>query len=218
LRPSIAFDLDGTLIDSKFAIASSVNLVLKRNALPPMEDEFIFSTIGRPIEEVFSLSNCSVESISNLVSQFREELAVNGYRTTYVMPNARIALRKLMRARFQLHIVSNKPAALSRIVLEQLGLLENFKIIVGPKPLAPKPDPSMLQYLADHSESEIIAMVGDTDDDLNCAKRFGTCGLIYRPTNLQIESSSASLADRNSFSDFIDLPDRIFEIKDNQND
>ena len=52
----IIFDLDGTLIDSKYDIAASVNLTLGDLDLPTLPPEEIFTFVGDGVKRLLRLS------------------------------------------------------------------------------------------------------------------------------------------------------------------
>ena len=52
----VIFDFDGTLIDSKYDIATSVNLTLKDLGLPVRSTEEIFSFVGDGVKHLLRLS------------------------------------------------------------------------------------------------------------------------------------------------------------------
>ena len=52
----LIFDLDGTLIESKWDIAASVNLTLAELGLPQRSEEEIFGFVGDVVKQLLRLS------------------------------------------------------------------------------------------------------------------------------------------------------------------
>jgi phosphoglycolate phosphatase len=206
----VAFDLDGTLIESKHAIAKSLNQVLKNNSLKEIADQEIHKSIGRPIEEIFERICNDHRQINEMANDFRIDLGENGHKSTTIISNAKEALTSLREMNYSLAIVSNKPSSLSTKVLQQLHLLDFFNFIIGPDLANPKPSGEMLQMCSEYFNSEIVCMVGDTEDDIKCAENFGTIGLLYDQTGSQTLSDSISY---HKFNNFLDLPLLIKSIQ-----
>jgi phosphoglycolate phosphatase len=208
VNKTIAFDLDGTLIDSARAISSAVNFTIKKFDFEPLDSNFIESTIGRPIQEVFAKVNHDNDLIESMVVRFREELALNGHKLTSLMPGVLRTLEILQKDGYLMCIASNKPSTLSKVMLSQMGIDKYFELVVGPDITKPKPHPEMLSEIAAFTKTEIIAMIGDTADDIECANKFGVAGLLYsRESNatLTLKEHSPAII----FNDFGELPVHI---------
>jgi len=206
----IAFDLDGTLIDSKYAIAKSFNKTLTNHSFKEMSDQEIYSSIGRPIEEIFERVTDNRQKLQEMVEDFRIELGANGHERTTIITNVIDALKYFSEMNYKLAIVSNKPTNLSGKVLDQLGLLHFFDFIAGPDLADPKPSGEMLRLCSEYFNSEIVCMVGDTEDDIRCAGNFGIPGLLFD------HSDSITLPDTikyYKFNNFLDLPLLITSIQ-----
>lgn len=206
----IAFDLDGTLIDSKYAIAKSFNKILTKYSFKEMSDQEIYSSVGRPIEEIFEKVTDNRQKLQEMVEDFRIELGANGHESTTIITNVIDVLKYLREMNYKLAIVSNKPTNLSDKVLDQLGLLHFFDFIAGPDLADPKPSGEMLRLCSEYFNSEIVCMVGDTEDDITCAGNFGIPGFLYD------HSDSITLPDtikHYKFNNFLDLPLLITSIQ-----
>jgi phosphoglycolate phosphatase len=68
----IAFDFDGTLVDTKKDIANSVNLTLDHLKLDTLTDEKIYSFIGNGVRPLLTraLNGANVCSISDAIEIF----------------------------------------------------------------------------------------------------------------------------------------------------
>src|SRR5580692_9105755 len=100
-RPSIQliiFDLDGTLIDSKTDLALSVNATLRHLGRAPIEDEAIFSYVGRgaPVLIQRSLGEGATPwEISEGVEFFMQYYNSHMLDHTTLYPGVREALSRL---------------------------------------------------------------------------------------------------------------------------
>jgi HAD superfamily hydrolase (TIGR01549 family) len=206
----IAFDLDGTLIESKYAIAKSFNAILTKYSFKEMLDQEIYSSIGRPIEEVFERVTDDRQKLQEMVKDFRIELGDNGHKSTTIIANAIDALKYLREMNYKLAIVSNKPTNLSSKVLAQLRLLHFFDFIAGPDLAQPKPSGEMLRLCSEYFNSEIVCMVGDTEDDIRCAENFGIIGLLY--DHLDSITLPGTMK-HYKFNNYLDLPLLITSIQ-----
>ena len=114
------------------------------------------------------------------IALFREEYANHLLDRTRLCPNVSEALDRLSWAKFA--VVSNKPEAFSRRILEALGLEKQLcTILGGDSTQNPKPHPEPLLKAMDVCKavpSETV-MVGDSVTDMEAGKAAGvvTCGI-----------------------------------------
>ena len=165
-------DLDGTVIDSKEAIANSAIYTLKEFGLDNIEKEVIYPTIGIPIREVFSkyLDNHELE---NAVSIFREDLVKNGKFETHQIVNAKRVLLNLKKKGARICIVTNKRTPLAQTVINQQNLDECFDSVLGSDVGKPKPSPELINKAMANFPSKHNVMIGDRPEDIEAGKRAG---------------------------------------------
>ena len=165
-------DLDGTVIDSKEAIANSAIYTLKEFGLDNIEKEVIYPTIGTPIREVFSkyLDNHELE---NAVSIFREDLVKNGKFETHQIVNAKRVLLNLKKKGARICIVTNKRTPLAQTVINQQNLDECFDSVLGSDVGKPKPSPELINKAMANFPSKHYVMIGDRPEDIEAGKRAG---------------------------------------------
>lgn len=171
------FDLDGTLVDSKQDIVTSVNAMLrdtKREEQPP---ERVASYIGHGAPQLIA----SVLGPGSSEEQRRKALAIflahyqqRKLDVTQPYPGVTAGLTKL--AGSPMAILSNKPTQLSIDILEGLGLAKFFQAIYGGDSFEKKkPDPTgaltILRGLG--ATPAASAMVGDSDVDVQTARNAG---------------------------------------------
>ena len=74
MKKSIIFDLDGTLIDSKFQIAFNINSARTEFEFDPLSDDKIYEIIGLPPEYFLQDLILSESKKQQLISNFRQKL------------------------------------------------------------------------------------------------------------------------------------------------
>ena len=171
-------DLDGTVIDSKEAIANSAIYTLKEFGLDNIEKEVIYPTIGTPIREVFSkyLDNHELE---NAVSIFREDLVKNGKFETHQIVNAKRVLLNLKKKGARICIVTNKRTPLAQTVINQQNLDECFDSVLGSDVGKPKPSPELINKAMANFPSKHNVMIGDRPEDIEAGKRAGVPTIFF---------------------------------------
>lgn len=171
---AVAFDLDGTLIDSIDAIAEAFN--------------YMFNELGYPIMTVQEvLRKTSVSLIDFVKSHLRpehSELGIKVFRDYYdtifldktsMIPGALETLIKLNGSLKQ-GIVSNKRGRYARILANHLGFAHKMKTILGAEDgFKAKPAADMfLEFIRSVSaKAENTIYVGDAPIDIQGAKAAG---------------------------------------------
>ena len=174
----IIFDLDGTLVDSRKDIATSVNELLNslgRSELPPEE---VFAFIGNGVRK---LLDRSLQGSANAVELDEAvELYLQIYRrrlldTTSVYPGVRDALMELetLKSAPRKSVLTNKPTKESLAVLDGLDLMRFFDRVLGGESFPQrKPDPMGVEALIESAGArrEQTLMVGDSRVDYDTAR------------------------------------------------
>lgn len=183
MRSAVLFDLDGTLLDSASDIAralSSLRCARGGSAISAAEVRPLVS-LGANILLERVLGPFATEPSNDLV-EFRAILGALSADPTTVYRGAAEALETLVADGHVLAIVTNKPEALSRSLLTQLGLADRFATIVGGDTAGrAKPDPEPLLKAL-----ELIGMpashavfVGDSPVDAQAAQACAMPFVLY---------------------------------------
>lgn len=179
LRPvtALAFDLDGTLIDSRKDITTAVDNTRAGYGLPPIGLEKVVTMVGEGARLLIerALPELPPERIDEALVIY-----LNHYRDvclehTRPYPGIEEMLGRLA-ATYPMALLSNKGEELSRIVLRGLGLDRFFREILGGDSLPTrKPDPAGLRLLAERLgvPVEQVLLVGDTRIDAETARNAG---------------------------------------------
>jgi len=185
------FDLDGTLIDSKADLTSSINLMLADLDRPPLDEEVVGGFVGdgvrvlvyrcltatdpnrRPPEDALH-----ARGIALMHSHYAEEML----KTTRLYPQVAETLASFgdkLKA-----VVTSKEVRFTKIILDHFNIARYFDAIVGGDTTpARKPDPRpVLEAIRQLGGSASDAvMVGDSENDINAGRRAGarTCGVTF---------------------------------------
>jgi phosphoglycolate phosphatase len=175
----VAFDLDGTLIDSRLDIAAACNHVLVRagrEALPP---DVIATFVGDGVRALLARAfrvpepegpHAQLDAwTGELIAYYAEHPATH---TTW-MPGALAALDAL--AGLPLAVVTNKARLVTLRVLEAMGAVQRFAFIYagGDGPLKPRPDPVAAVARAFAIDAADLWVVGDSAQDILGARAAG---------------------------------------------
>ena len=145
----IVFDLDGTLVDSRRDLADSINLLLSERGADPLPEAAIGRMIGDGAATLVAraFARLGRERPFDALERFLE--IYNGRLLEHTRPYPGIpAALDGLRARAELCVLTNKPIASTRRVLEGLKLAQYFpadRVVGGDGPFARKPDPSGLR-------------------------------------------------------------------------
>jgi len=181
---TILFDLDGTLIDSTEAILESFAVALGEFGEVLPDETAIKAEIGHPLDAMFRTLGVSEEKVWAHVDAYKAHYRKISCQKTVLLPDALEAVR-LAGAQARLGIVTTKTAAYSREMLEYMGVMDYFDVLIGREDVIhPKPHPEpVLKALSKlNADRNRCWMIGDTPMDIGAADAAGinsvavTCG------------------------------------------
>ena len=176
----ILFDLDGTLIDSTEAILECFHKAFDFYSYPHPDDEEIKALIGHPLDVMFARLGVEEEKVWDFVTVYKENYREISTLKTSLLPHAKDAV-ELAATFAQLGIVTTKTGKYSQILMEHLGLMHYFKVLIGrehvehPKPHA-EPILKALEAFDSYDKSNVW-IIGDTELDLIAANAAGIKGI-----------------------------------------
>jgi phosphoglycolate phosphatase len=182
----VAFDLDGTLVDSRADLVDAVNHVLGTLGLPPEEPETLYGYVGEGARVLLqrALGVTHQDRIEAALGTFMRHYADHLLDRTRPYPGIEAALAELGARGVAMSVLTNKPEAMSRAILEGLGLASRFVDVIGGDSLpVRKPDPTGLERLraATSTPRERMLLVGDSAIDVRTARAGGVsvCGVTW---------------------------------------
>jgi phosphoglycolate phosphatase-like HAD superfamily hydrolase len=133
----IAFDLDGTLVDSVEGIHASLVAACQALGLEAPSQERLRCHIGPPLSQylprLLKLEQHHAESlVQQVVQQFRHHHDREGWRLYSLYEGVPELLEQLTEAGWSLHVVSHKPFPLAEQLLKQEGLDLRFASLQAP--------------------------------------------------------------------------------------
>lgn len=169
----IAFDVDGTLVDTKQSIITSLQKVLLEELGQQYSEEELRFAFGIP--GTATLEQLKVPDIQTISKKWIEYIRENSHLVR-VFPGIEDLLAKLKTAGIALGLVTSRTRVELDSDLVRLGLLGNFTTVVcaddTEKP-KPHPDP-LLKLMAETGLGrEDVLYVGDTIYDSQCAQAAG---------------------------------------------
>lgn len=177
--PTIVFDLDGTLVDTAPDLIDTLNVVLTREALPPVPFETGRNLIGGGVKVTIERAlaaegrSCPPDEVDRLYAAFVAHYADHLADRSRPFPYLESALDQLAGAGHRLAVCTNKLEWLSVRLLDILKLASRFAAICGPDTFGiQKPDPEVLRrtVLRAGGEPSAAMMVGDSKTDVFTAR------------------------------------------------
>jgi phosphoglycolate phosphatase len=180
--PTIAFDLDGTLVDTAPDLISALNYVLAREGLPPVPLKTARNMIGagarKLLERGMELEGRVVgaKDLDRLTADFIAYYGDHIAEASRAFDGLESALDDLASRGCRLAVCTNKLEWLSKRLLDELGLSSRFAAICGADTFGvAKPDPAILRQTIARAggDPSSAIMVGDSGTDVGAARRAG---------------------------------------------
>jgi len=180
------FDLDGTLVDTLADLTIAVNRVRRVLGTGPLSSDVVRTCVGEGARMLITRA-LGDEYADRIEEGLREFFAFyRAHLLDHTRPyNGIPALLAGLRARrVGCSVLTNKPEQMSRRILEGLGLIAFFDIVVGGDSLAVrKPDPAGVMHIAERACVPLarILLVGDSGTDARTATAAGVafCGVTW---------------------------------------
>ena len=192
---TILFDLDGTLIDSTDAILEGFEVAYETFGELTPDSQEIKSLIGYPLEEMFEKLGCKGNKW-DYVDAYKKHYRIISRSKTTLLPLAEEAIENASKFA-KLGIVTTKTASYSEELLEHMGIMKYFDVLIGRESVEnPKPHPEPIHKAIKQLDAsyESTWMIGDTLLDIHSAKNAGVksigvlCGYGKR-TDLEKEAN-----------------------------
>ncbi|MEW6246656.1 MAG: HAD-IA family hydrolase [Nitrospirota bacterium] len=205
----LIFDLDGTLIESKWDIAHSVNLTLEELGLPRRPQEEIFGFVGDGVKRLLRLAvgEENQAEYEEALRVFRGHYLAHCLDRTRFYPGVETALAHF--ADKHKAVATNKSMEYTKVILDGLGSHHFAYVIGGDDGYGLKPEPGMLLKIMEalRVPRERTVLIGDSTNDINGGHNAGirVCAVGYGMGNR--EKMAACQPDW-----FIERPEELMEI------
>lgn len=173
-RPAIAFDLDGTIVDSVPDLHRAVNLMLADAGRPPITAAQTLSFIGHGIPNLVRLaaeaSDLPAEDLPELTRSMVAHYMAAPAAETRPYPGV-VALLETLRAEgWRIGLCTNKDLGPTREILARLDLAKHFDVVIGGDSLdVKKPNPAPLFAAFEALGGRPVLYVGDSEVDADTA-------------------------------------------------
>ncbi|MDH4180499.1 MAG: phosphoglycolate phosphatase [Betaproteobacteria bacterium] len=187
---AVAFDLDGTLLDTVHDLAAAVNRLLAEHAMAPLPKATVRDLVGKGMANLVgravALSRGAAppaDELGALLARYQAIYAEQLGRETTLFPGVVEGLDRLREAGLALGVVTNKASRFVAPHLERAGIAHYFAATVGGDDApAKKPDAAPMRLVARRLgvAASRLLMVGDSGNDALAARAAG-CPVVVVP-------------------------------------
>ena len=175
LQSLIAFDLDGTLIDSHRDLAQSANQLIVELGGEPLAEEAIGGMVGEGAALLVkrALDSAGLEHPSSALNRFLEIYDTRLVNHTRLYDGILDALH-LARRHAHLGVLTNKPTSPTKKLLDAFGIADLFERVIGgdgPHPRKPSPEGLLAMIASTGATRARTLMIGDSGIDYETAQR-----------------------------------------------
>jgi phosphoglycolate phosphatase len=179
----ILIDVDGTLVDSVPDLAYCVDTMMAELDRPPHGEARVREWVGNGVERLVRRAlvgalNGEPEDadFERAYPLFLDLYAENTSKRSCLYPGVREGIDRLKSGGYSLGCVTNKAAQFTEPLLKDLGLYNDFSIVISGDTLSKKkPDPAPLLHAAEFfgCEPARALMIGDSVSDVAAARAAG---------------------------------------------
>jgi phosphoglycolate phosphatase len=182
----VGFDLDGTLLDSSFELAASLNHALSTIGRPPFDPEQVKTLVGMGTRHMLTLGLQQSGGADDETVRALHPVLVDHYRANLgsncpPFPGMIDALDALAAMDVKLAVVTNKFESLAIELFRNIGLADRFVTIIGGDTMDRilgtkgngKPKPAPIYEMITRCGGGRAAFVGDSIHDVHAAQAAG---------------------------------------------
>lgn len=215
----IAFDLDGTLVDTAPDLVRALNESVTPLGFDPVPVEAVRAMVGRGARALIRrafVREGRPEPHEDLVED-RLEVFMDAYRADIArhsrpFEGVEAVLDSLTEAGARLSVCTNKPTQLAIPLLDALNMRSRFERVIGPEDApAKKPDAShLIVAMGGEPIDHACVLVGDSEPDAQAAKAAGAGCVIFEGG--YSEKPARTLGADRLFDAYGVLPDLLAEL------
>ncbi len=198
-KPALLFDFDGTLADTFPLIKESFYHTFKVHPIQEeMNDEIIHSFFGPPLKTTFR-KYYSESEIEEVLHTYRTHNLANHDAYVKTMPHAIEVLSHFKKQGYSMAIVTSKLKTSAMHGIKHCKMLEYFDVIICADDVDyHKPHPQPLYKACEqlHVPIDNVIYIGDTQSDMESAKRMGAYSIAYATNGLSEVKLKASKPSR----------------------
>lgn len=181
----VIFDMDGTLIDSRYDIAESINYVRVARGFEPLSEPEITRILNDPnaksAKVFYGTDGYDAADRVRFEAHYYEQCL----KSLRLFDGVAQMLERLSDRGVKMAIATNATRAFAERMLSHVGIARYFETMIGASCVArPKPAPDMLFELfkrMDYKPTRAKAVfVGDSAKDMLSAKAAGVTGVFVR--------------------------------------
>ena len=179
----ILIDVDGTLVDSVPDLAWCVDAMMQQLGGEPRGEDRVRDWVGNGVERLVRRALIGAlhgepddADFERAYPLFMELYAENTSKRSFLYPGVREGLDQLKAASYKIGCVTNKAAQFTEPLLQDLGIFDDFSIVISGDTLAKKkPDPAPLLHAAEYfgCDPAKSMMIGDSVSDVAAARAAG---------------------------------------------
>jgi phosphoglycolate phosphatase len=217
---AVAYDLDGTLVDSLGDLAHAGNLMRGELCLPPLPEDEIKTYIGKGIANLVrrvlqkdrEREPLTDEYFQRALHIYEQHYECVMCRTTRPYPRVIDGLKAALDKGLRLAVITNKAKHFSERMLAELDLANYFELTLSGDSLPhKKPHPEPLLHAANHFgiQPRELLMVGDSENDVEAAHNAGSPTFVltygyFQGGDLTELNATAIIADLVEAADLIE--------------
>ncbi len=171
----IAFDLDGTLIDSAEGVLNAIRYVEKELQLTPLDENQLKSCIGPPLKHTYGVVHqLSGEDLENAIYLHKKYMSEKGYKEAKLYNGVDEMLKSLKAHGKKLAVATLKQEAIAKQTLTHLGISHYFDLILGQNPTESLKKANLLTQIKKELLPQRLVLVGDSKFDEEAANATNT--------------------------------------------
>ena len=215
---AIAFDLDGTLVDTIGDLAHALNRTLAEDGFEALAIDAVRDLVGKGVGNLVRRAYAMArgeppadDELERIVARYFANYAATLGERSAPYPGVVEGLGRLRAAGFPLAVVTNKASRFVQPHLDRTAFAGWFDAIVGGDDAgAKKPDAAPLELAAARLGVDVrrVLMVGDSGNDVACARAAGA-PVVVVPYGYREGRAVQDLAADAIVDSLDDLPERV---------